>query len=364
VIRRALQQQPAHAELGLAIVEQLGRPDVEPPSWSRSPSMRAVMDVVDRVADSTAGVLLRGESGVGKEVVARELHRRSSRRMQRFVKVNCAALPGDLLESELFGYERGAFTGAGMTRIGKFEFAHRGTILLDEIAEIPVQLQAKLLHVLQDGTLTRLGSNQLIAADVRILAATNRDLGAMMQAGTFRVDLYYRLQVIEICVPPLRDRREEIPSLIDHFVSKYSDIYGRRLLRPSHALRDVMVEYSWPGNIRELENVIKRFVVLQDEAMIVGELGRSGAVAADATRGSDPAVFQTSSAHGPQQPDSVDLPALARAAARRAEYRAIDQTLVRFQGNRRKAATYLGVSYKTLLNKIKVCGISDRGVEH
>ncbi len=385
MIRGALQQQPASdARVGMQMARD---PLSVQPYWSDSPSMGMVMDVVDRVADSTAGVLLRGESGVGKEVIARELHRRSSRRQQQFVKVNCAALPGDLLESELFGYERGAFTGAGTTRIGKFEFANRGTILLDEIGEMPVQLQAKLLHVLQDGSLTRLGSNQPIAADVRILAATNRDLEAMMRAGTFREDLYYRLQVIEIRVPPLRERREEIPALIEYFVSKYSGLYRRTLQRPSGALHDALMGHPWPGNIRELENMMKRFVVLQEESLIFSELGRPRHVSAVAAPTPLPAAapvepaaaMQTAQpnvaggngngnghaadADGPQ-PDSLDLPSLARAAARRAEYKAIDETLARFHWNRRKAATYLGVSYKTLLNKMKVCGISDREAAH
>jgi len=382
VIRRALHQQPVSAEMVRA-GGRLADAHAVQPYWSDSPSMGRVMDVVDRVADSTAGVLLRGESGVGKEVIARELHRRSSRRMQQFVKVNCAALPGDLLESELFGYERGAFTGAGTTRIGKFEFAHRGTILLDEIGEMPVQLQAKLLHVLQDGSLTRLGSNQPIEADARILAATNRDLEAMMRAGTFREDLYYRLQVIEIRVPPLRDRREEIPALIDYFVSKYASVYRRTLQHPSRALHAALVEYPWPGNIRELENMMKRFVVLQEESLIFSELRRPRAVSMAAAPSLPPVpvppapvpTMETSHAasvvrHGQQpavddpQPDSLDLPALAREAAQRAEYKAIDETLARFHWNRRKAATYLGVSYKTLLNKMKVCGISDREATH
>src|SRR5688500_13463609 len=271
-IRHALERQSMSAEIERLGAQLAEDPQGIQPFWSDSHSMREVMDMVDRVADSTAGVLLRGESGVGKEVIARELHRRSSRRTQQFVKVNCAALPVDLLESELFGHERGAFTGAGNVRIGKFEFAHRGTILLDEIGEMPAALQAKLLHVLQDGAITRLGSNQQIDADVRILAATNRDLEAMIRAGTFREDLYYRLQVIEIRVPPLRDRREEIPALVEYFVSKYTAVYRRPAKRPSRALVEALVAHPWPGNIRELENMIKRLVVLQDEALIFSEL--------------------------------------------------------------------------------------------
>ena len=387
-IRHALERQSMSAEIDRLGAQLAEDPQGIQPYWSDSHSMHEVMDMVDRVADSTAGVLLRGESGVGKEVIARELHRRSSRRTQQFVKVNCAALPVDLLESELFGHERGAFTGAGNVRVGKFEFANRGTILLDEIGEMPAALQAKLLHVLQDGSITRLGSNQQIDADVRILAATNQDLEAMMRVGTFREDLYYRLQVIEIRVPPLRDRREEIPALVEYFVSKYSTVYRRPLKRPSRALVEALVAHAWPGNIRELENMIKRLVVLQEEALIFSELQRPRDVSRSAAANAPPApnvaerapapsdansAANSNAANGspagssedmPRGTDRLDLPALARAAAQRAERKAIDETLTRFHWNRRKAATYLGVSYKTLLNKMKECGISDREPAH
>jgi two-component system response regulator AtoC len=248
---------------------------------------------------------------------------------------------------------------------------------------MPAAIQAKLLHVLQDGAITRLGSNQQIDADVRILAATNRDLEAMMRAGTFREDLYYRLQVIEIRVPPLRDRAEEIPALVEYFVSKYSTVYRRPLKRPSRALVDALVAHSWPGNIRELENMIKRLVVLQDEGLIFSELQRPRDVARSAAAVSAPApppgatdrapaAAPTPTSAEPQatadeaarNAEHLDLPALARAAAQRAERKAIDETLARFHWNRRKAATYLGVSYKTLLNKMKECGISDREPAH
>ena len=237
--------------------------------------MQPVMTMVDRVADNDISVLLRGESGVGKEVIAREIHRRSPRRAHPFVKVNCAALPADLLESELFGHERGAFTGAASTRVGKFEFAQHGTIMLDEIGEMPQALQAKILHVLQDREFTKLGSNRSVEVDVRVIAATNRDLEAMMRQGTFREDLYYRLQVIEVHIPPLRERREEIraadrvlPVEVRVGVSPAADC-GRRWCCRKRCSR-----YEWPGNIRELENMMKRLVVLQDETLILAELGR------------------------------------------------------------------------------------------
>jgi two-component system response regulator AtoC len=380
--------------------------------WGPGSAMRHVMAMVERVADSEISVLLRGESGVGKEVIARELHRRSGRRSKPFVKVNAAALPAELLESELFGHERGAFTGAQTARIGKFEFANQGTLMLDEIGEMPAGLQAKLLHVLQDNEFTKLGSNRPVHVDVRIIAATNRDLDAMMRAGTFREDLYYRLQVIELHVPPLRERREEIPQLIEFFLVKYSERYGRPLKRPSDPLREALLNYPWPGNVRELENVIKRFVILQDEGLVMAELKRARAnaettlsgrsagappatapaapapVAAAPVAPSAPAAPMApvapsapgpSSAPAPAAPVAaaaavaepeeepaalpathVSLPELAREAAMRAERTAIQQALDRFRWNRRKAADYLGVSYKTLLNKMKECGISEQ----
>ena len=237
--------------------------------------MQPVMAMVERVADSDVGVLLRGESGVGKEVIARELHRRSPRRTKPFVKVNCAALPADLLESELFGHERGAFTGAGTTRIGKFEFAQGGTIMLDEIGEMPPALQAKLLHVLQDREFTRLGSNRPIEVDVRVIAATNRDLEAMMRSGDLpRGPL----------LPPAGDRAAH-PAAAR---AARGDPVARRVLPrevrgastavrrcgPAAALLEALIDYPWPGNIRELENMMKRFVVLQDESLVLGELVR------------------------------------------------------------------------------------------
>jgi two-component system response regulator AtoC len=338
---------------------------------------------VDRVADAEVSVLISGESGVGKEVIARELHRRSARRTKPFVKVNCAALPADLLESELFGHERGAFTGAQATRAGKFEYANVGTIMLDEIGEMPASLQAKLLHVLQDNEFTKLGSNRPVTVDVRIIAATNRDLDAMMNAGTFREDLYYRLQVIEIRVPPLRERREEITALAEFFLRRYSARYGRAALRLSQTLNDALVAYPWPGNVRELENMMKRFVILQDERLVLAELHRPRLEPAAASSASPeemaqpapiaaaPAALSTPApapvappapapvaAAEPEPPKSFRLPDLARAAAITAEREAIQQALDRFRWNRRKTAQQLGVSYKTLLNKMKECGIS------
>ncbi|MDO8681719.1 MAG: sigma-54 dependent transcriptional regulator [Acidobacteriota bacterium] len=360
-------------------------PDGAQPCWSSGKAMQPVMTMVDRVADNDISVLLRGESGVGKEVIAREIHRRSPRRTNPFVKVNCAALPAELLESELFGHERGAFTGAASTRIGKFEFAQNGTIMLDEIGEMPLALQVKILHVLQDREFTKLGSNRNVEVDVRIIAATNRDLDAMMRAGTFREDLYYRLQVIEIHVPPLRERREEIPQLIEFFLLKFASVYRRPSVRPSLVLQENLLSYEWPGNIRELENMMKRLVVLQDENLILAEIGRLRAARAAAEGYTHtpppmpvavarppvpqqpasvvpfpvPAAADSGAGMGPVSTDGMNLQELARHAAMGAEKEAIQHALERFRWNRRKTAEYLQVSYKTLLNKMKECGISE-----
>src|SRR5438094_668787 len=243
--------------------------------WGNSEKMRAIATVIEQVADSDVTVLLRGESGVGKELVSRAIHQRSTRRNRPFVKVNCAALPAELLESELFGHERGAFTGAANTRIGKFEQADTGTLMLDEIGEMKPALQAKLLHVLQDGEFTKLGSNKRVQVDVRIVAATNGDLEKMMLSGDFREDLYYRLKVIELTVPPLRERPDEIPTLIDFFIARYARKYNRTARPLSDQLRQLFMQYEWPGNIRELENMIKRVVILQDEQLVIREIERN-----------------------------------------------------------------------------------------
>ncbi len=382
-IRNALQRDALSAEVARLSAQVAEDPEGTQPCWSVGPAMQGVMSMVDRVADSNVDVLIRGESGTGKEVIARELHRRSGRRSRPFVKVNCAALPADLLESELFGHERGAFTGAGITRIGKFEFADGGTVMLDEIGEMPAGLQAKLLHVLQDRQFTKLGSNRPVEVDVRVIAATNRDLDSMMRERTFREDLYYRLQVIELRIPPLRQRRNEIPALIEFFLLRYARLYRRPAQRPSQMLLDALQEHPWPGNIRELENTMKRFVVLQDERLIMAELNRpiwttppppavAAAPAPQPTHQPAPVSYTPPAPVADVEDDEevevvegvdgqIDLQALAKAAALQAQRKAIDQALARFRWNRRKAAAYLSVSYKTLLNKMKECGISEVG---
>jgi len=352
--------------------------------WGNSEKMRAIATVIEQVADSDVTVLIRGESGVGKELVSRAIHQRSTRRNKPFVKVNCAALPAELLESELFGHERGAFTGAATTRIGKFEQADGGTLMLDEIGEMKPALQAKLLHVLQDAEFTKLGSNKRIEVDVRVVAATNRDLEKMMLSGDFREDLYYRLKVIELTVPSLRDRRDEVATLTDFFIARYARKYKRPANPISDELRQLFNRYDWPGNIRELENMIKRVVILQDEQLVIREIRqnmeRMAAVAsqpavepvamhAAEVRSAFPPPYippvtaapepvEDEANDGPVEETDGSLAAVAKAAAMKAERAAIEHTLRQVHWNRRKAAQILGVSYKTLLNKIKECGIS------
>src|SRR3954471_18081787 len=356
--------------------------------WGTSDSMRRIATVIEQVGDSDVAVLIRGESGVGKELVSRAIHQRSTRRQRPFVKVNCAALPAELLESELFGHEKGAFTGAATPRIGKFEQAPPGTIFLDEIGEMKPPLQAKLLHVLQDAEFTKLGSNKKINVDVRVVAATNRDLEQMMLRGDFREDLYYRLKVIEATVPPLRERKDEIASLAEFFMTKYSQRYNRPIRPLSEPLRTQFLEYEWPGNVRELENMIKRYVILQDEQLVTRELMRPrvvrnpAGVNAPQSVPSDWTPAPPAYHSAPPQPvvaepvdDATDdeavedvrpvaptqdgrrLAEVAREAALTAERAVISDTLRQVHWNRRKAAQILGVSYKTLLNKIKETGI-------
>jgi two-component system, NtrC family, response regulator AtoC len=317
-----------------------------------SGKMQPIRDLVAKVAATNTTVLLRGESGVGKEVVARAIHKASPRAAKQFLKVNCAALPSELLESELFGHEKGAFTGAYRQKPGKFEAADQGTLLLDEIGEMPLRLQAKLLHVLQDGEFSRVGGEKIIDTDVRLIAATNRDLEASMRAHQFREDLYYRLNVIEIRIPPLRERREEIPVLVDHFLRKFNAQYGRNVEVPPETLR-AFLDYEWPGNIRELENAIKRVVVLGSarpvHVEIVGNLGRGARPAAR------PGVSPLDVRPSPDTP--ISLKDIARQAAREAERVAIKEVLDRVHWNRAKAARLLQISYKALLYKIVQCGL-------
>jgi two-component system response regulator AtoC len=327
--------------------------------WA-SDKMTRIKEILEQVSDADVTILIHGESGVGKEVVARTTHELSNRRENRFVKVNCAALPEELLESELFGYERGAFTGASSRKAGKFEVASGGTMFLDEIGEMSPKLQAKLLQVLQDGEFSRLGGDVDVHVDVRVLAATNRNLEDMVRKGTFREDLYYRLNVVNVWVPPLRDRREEIPVLVDHFRRLYSLKYGRELGTVSDRLMRGFLEYSWPGNVRELENMVKRIVVLQSEDAIAEEIfGAGNSLARNAPAPSPVEAEPLEGDAGASLAEPISLRDIGRKAARDAEREALKRVLYQTNWNRKKAARILEVSYKTLLQKIKDCGLGE-----
>jgi two-component system response regulator AtoC len=321
---------------------------------SCNPQMMKMRELASQVADTDVPVLILGESGVGKEVMARHIHYSSSRRNEQMLKVNCAALPSELLESELFGYERGAFTGALRDKPGKFELAGRGTIFLDEIGEMSPLLQAKLLHVLQDGEFTRLGGTKPQCSSARVVAATNQRLEECVAEGTFREDLYYRLNVIRMEIPPLRDRREDIAPLCTFLINVYSNRYKRPVREIPPDLMEAIENYSWPGNVRQLENIIKRFVILPDVKLALGELVEpetpaevpaARAVAAASSAVSSPAVELSK--------DTASLKKLSSLAAERVEREVVLRTLNEVNWNRKLAAKKLSISYKALLNKIK-----------
>jgi two-component system response regulator AtoC len=297
-------------------------------------------------------VLLHGETGVGKEVMARRLCAYSPRAHKPFLKLNCAALPSELVESELFGYEKGAFTGAVIDKPGKFEIAQGGTILLDEIGDMDIRLQAKLLQVLQDGEIQPLGGNRTVKVNVRVLAATHRDLRRAIEQGTFREDLYYRLNVINIVIPPLRDRKSEILPL--------AEVLLRRHLRPgavmpeiTSELQQAMMEYHWPGNVRELENIMRRFLVYQSSSMLIEELMNTVPCSA-------PKPVATSSHYRHVDPDnSSSIDRLAE-QSRQAESKLLLEALEATRWNRRQAAVRLNLEYRAFLYKLQKYGIADK----
>ena len=329
--------------------------------FRNSERMRAVENIVRRAADTNATILLQGESGTGKEMVAKAIHYISQRRDKPFLKVNCASLPGELLESELFGHEKGAFTGAHRRKPGKFELAHRGTFLLDEIGEMPLGLQAKLLHVLQDGKFFRVGGSELIDTDVRLVAATNKDLASVMAAGLFREDLYYRLNVVTIAVPPLRERREEIPLLVEHFLKKFGRQYDRETPNISPETMRLLQEYTWPGNVRELENMIKRLVVLQNDGLLHEEIalrrGRGWPASQSGLAVATPAAPSQPQASPTNFEASLGLKEIAKRAALAAEKAVLKEVLDRVRWNRAEASRLLKISYKALLYKITAAGL-------
>jgi formate hydrogenlyase transcriptional activator len=312
----------------------------------QSEPLRRTLRQVDTVSGTDATVLLLGETGTGKELVARAIHERSSRRAHTFVRVNCAALPASLLESEMFGHERGAFTNAIATRVGRFEVAHRGTLFLDEIGELPIDMQPKLLRAVQEREIERVGASTPIRVDVRLIGATNRDLAAMVQAGTFREDLFYRLNVFPIHLPSLRERRDDIPSLVAHFVRKHAARLRRVIETVPPATMDALVSWDWPGNIRELENVIERAVILATDGVLRVPLPAHTPVSAAASS-SAPALSPSALTPLEQVQRDTILAAL----------RAAEGVL----GGAGGAAARLGMKRTTLQSRMRKLGIVRRG---
>jgi two-component system response regulator AtoC len=324
-----------------------------------SKRMRDLEGQASLVARADIPILILGESGTGKEILALYTHKMSARSGKIFLKVNCAAVPADLLESELFGYEQGAFTGAVKTKPGKFEVCTGGTIFLDEIGEMPALLQAKLLQVLQDGTFSRLGSRTSMKVDVRVIAATNINMKQAMADKTFREDLYYRLNGFTLSIPPLRERRDEIQVLSEYFMRKGAKRYGRDPLLFSKNLLDALIQHHWPGNLRELENVVNRYLVLGDETSILDELMPSAAEERfSGTVASDNSISNGSGNGNGNGNSGAGLKALVRNLKGEAESMAIAQVLEGVGWNRKAAANDLQISYKALLYKIKQYDLS------
>ena len=352
VLRKALQSAPP------AVREQPAERPARPGSFcSRNPRMRELQTLVDRIGWSEAPVLIQGETGAGKEVLARQLHAQSPRAKKPMLKLNCAALPSELVESELFGYERGAFTGAFDRRLGMFEQADKSTILLDEIGDMDHKLQAKLLQVLQDREFHRLGGKTTIQVDVRIMAATHRDLEKAIVEGTFREDLYYRLNVISLRLPSLRERKEDILPLSRLLLEKHA-VPGMPVPVLNPYFEATLEEYDWPGNIRELENVMRKLIVLRDQGQIESELRAKMSRKIMVARANQPAVPL------PVTSPAAEAPVLQQVteAKQRAETEAILATLHSTRWNRKQAASLLKIDYKALLYKMKKLGIEDKPI--
>ncbi len=311
--------------------------------FGHSEAMRVVRSKLEKVAGANLPVLIQGESGTGKEIIARLIHLRSPWDLGPFVKVNCPAIPGTLLESELFGYEKGAFTGAFGAKPGRVEMAHRGTLFLDEIAELDPALQAKLLQLLQDGQFSRIGAHEDKKVEVRVVCSTNRNLADEISLGNFRQDLYYRINVLQIHLPPLRERREDVPLLVAHFLEQYNQAYNCQARPVSAQLSRMLQEYHWPGNVRELENLIKRYVILGSEDAITTEL-----------------VAREQTHFAPEIPldGAVSLKKITRQAVRELERQVILRSLQANNWNRKRVARALSISYRALLYKIRDAGLS------
>jgi DNA-binding NtrC family response regulator len=349
LIKRALDTTRIAAEnilLREEFAEKLGMPKI----IGKSSVMLEITSKIQKAAPTNATVLIHGESGTGKELFARAIHNLSRRKDAPFIAINSAAIPRELLESELFGYERGAFTGADSRKLGKLELADKGTVFLDEIGDMDLTLQAKLLRVLQEQVIERVGGGKPIKIDVRVVAATNKDIEKAVQAKLFREDLFYRLNVFPITVPPLRERRDDIPALAQNFLNKYSAEVRKGPLTISDEAMDILVKSPWKGNVRELENVIERAVIYADGGII---------------RSPDLGISETSilDALAEHVPMDGPLHSVAEAATRIAESRRIRQVLKQTGGNKSRASEILQVSYKTLLTKIKDYQLEDKGLE-
>ena len=326
-----------------SLVQSLGEIPPETVVFGQSEAMQLLRSRLARVAGANVPVLIHGESGTGKDIIARLVHSLSPWKSGPFVKVNCPAIPGTLLESELFGYERGAFTGAYGSKPGRVEMAHRGTLFLDEISELDMSLQSKLLQLLQDGQFCRIGAQADKRVEVRIVCATNRKLEEEIENGTFRQDLFYRINVVNLYMPPLRERRSDIDALVAYFLEYYNRKYNCKARPLSAELMEILQKYHWPGNIRELENLMKRYVILGSEEVISTDLQpRDGDIVSTADINFD----------GP-----ISLKKLTRQATRALERKIILKVLHNHHWNRKQAAKTLNISYRALLYKIRDAGL-------
>ena len=333
---------------------------MEIPLIGTSESIERIRGLIDRTADTGLNVLITGESGVGKEVVAQNLYYKSQRKNKPFIKVNCAALPEGLLESELFGYERGAFTGAERKKRGKFELAHKGILFLDEIGDMPRSLQAKLLRVLQSGEFAPLGSEKQVTADAWVIASTNQNLGENVKKGLFREDLYYRLNIIKIYIPPLRNRPEDIPTLINYFIEKYASQFDRnKISKPDSDAMEKLIAYNWPGNVRELQSILQSSMVIGNWEEVVDDLSIKDKPDVNSTlnqKGLDRAlnvdtILDLINRNLPRY-ESFSLKKIRKETMNIIDKKVISHVLNQTGWNRTKASKMLKISYKTLLYKI------------
>ncbi|HUA14684.1 MAG TPA: sigma-54 dependent transcriptional regulator [Verrucomicrobiae bacterium] len=325
-----------------SLVQPLGEMPPSTVVFGRTEAMQVVRDRLAKLAGANVPVLIQGESGTGKDIIARMIHAASPWRTGPWVKVNCPAIPGTLLESELFGYEKGAFTGAYGVKPGRVEMAHRGTLFLDEISELDLALQSKLLQLLQDGQFCRIGAQEDKKVEVRVVCATNRKLEQEIENGTFRSDLFYRINVVNLQLPPLRDRAADIPDLVAYFLEYHNRKYNCRAKPLSNEMMSVLRKYHWPGNIRELENLVKRYVILGNEEVILADLAPR-----------EPDFFNTDIPVDGQ----ISLKKLTRQAVRELERKVILKVLQNHHWNRKQAARSLGISYRALLYKIRDAGL-------